>query len=185
MKRIFTILCLLFSLTSFGQIIPYGLRLDKVQNEIIQKTSLFDSLVLVDDASYWDDDAKIKGFGFKGNEIYKVTIIFKKDTTSFYDITIEHIKKTKLTLASKLDANKITNYSSIEILSSDSLNLKSRTNSYMSISDQPEWTILIIKKDNLILKQSYAPETYQILAPTKERELFMTVFITLNTLLNN
>jgi hypothetical protein len=167
----------------FGQLIPYGLQIDKVQKEIIQKTSEFDSLVFIDKASYWNEDSKISGFGFKGDETYKLTIIFKKDTTSFYDITIDQIKKRKLTVTSKTETIKLTNYSLIETASNDSLNLKSRTNSYMDISDQPEWTIFIIKLNNFILKQSYAPETYQKIAPTKERQLFMETIVQLEELL--
>jgi hypothetical protein len=159
------------------------LRLVKVQKEIIQKTSEFDSLVLVDKASYWNEDRQMSGFGFKGKETYKVTIIFKQDTTSFYDITILQIKKSKLTVASKIDAIKLTNYFSIETVTNDSLNLKSRGKAYMDISDQPEWTLLIIKNNIFILRQSYAPETYQKIAPTKERQLFMETLVQLDKLL--
>lgn len=173
-KAIFCSLILLFSLTiaTLGQLIPYGLRLEMVQNEIIQNTSEFDSLVLIDKASYWSDNRQICGFGFKENETYKLTIIFSKDST-FYDISIDRIKKKKLTNFSKLYNLKMTNYSVIESFSNDSLNLKSRTNIYMDISDQPEWTFLSIKKYMYVLKQSYAPEIYQNIAPTKERQIFM------------
>jgi hypothetical protein len=96
-------------------------------------------------------DRQIKGYGFRGKEIYKMTITFKQNTTSFYDITIDQIKKSKLSVASKIDAIKQTNYSSIETVSSDSLNLKSQTNTYIDISDQPEWTFLSIKKSIFVL----------------------------------
>lgn len=186
MKIIFYTLISIFTLmtsTVLGQLIPYGLQLDKVQKEILSRTSAFDSLVFVNKASYWSVDGQIKGYGFRGKEIYKMTITFKQNTTSFYDITIDQIKKSKLSVASKIDAIKQTNYSSIETVSSDSLNLKSRTNTYIDISDQPEWTFLSIKKSIFVLIQSYAPEIYQKIAPTKERKLFMTTLTQLDELL--
>lgn len=186
MKMIFYILISIFTLTTptvFGQLIPYGLQLDKVQKEILLRTSAFDSLVFVNKASYWTVDRQIKGYGFRGKEIYKMTSTFKQNTTSFYDITIDQIKKSKLSVASKIDAIKLINYSSIETVSSDSLNLKSRTNTYIDISDQPEWTFLSIKKSIFVLIQSYAPEIYQKISPTKERKLFMTTLTQLDELL--
>jgi hypothetical protein len=186
MKTLPYILALNFYLTFssvFGQLIPYGLQLDKVQKEIIQKTSEFDSTVLVDKASYWNEDKKMNGFGFKDNHIYRLTIFFIQDTTSSYDISIKKIMKSKVTKKSKIDAIKKTDYSTIVTFSNDSLNLKSQTNSYLSISDELEWTILIVKKNNFILKQSYAPETYQKIAPTKERQIFMDTLTKIEGLL--
>lgn len=185
MKMIFCIsIFTLITSTVLGQLIPYGLQLDKVQKEIFQKTSDFDSLVFVSKASYWNEARQLRGYGFRGKEIYKMTIIFKQDTTSFYDITIDQIKKSKLKVVSKIDAAiKLTNYSSIETVSSDSLNLKSRANTYIDISDQPEWVLLIIKKNIFVLKQSYAPEIYQKIVPTKERKLFMATLVQLDELL--
>jgi hypothetical protein len=139
--------------------------------------------VFVDKANFWNEDKRINGFGFKGKEIYRVTIIFKNDTTSFYGITIERIKKSILSNKSIIDAINQISYSAIETLSNDSLNLKSRTNSYTDISDSSEWTFLIIKNNIIILKQSYAPETYQKIAPTKERQIFMETLGLLDKLL--
>ena len=181
-----TLLTLLLSLTfsvAFGQLVPYGLQLDKVRKEILQKTAEFDSLVLTDKASYWSDDKTINGFGFKNNETYSVTIIFQKGDSSFYDMTVDKLKKSKATDQSQIDAIKKINYPIVSIFSNDSLNLKSRTNSSMQISDMPEWTILIIKKNEFTLRQSYAPEFYQGQAPTKERQTFMDIVAKLDKLI--
>jgi hypothetical protein len=169
--------------TVFGQLTSKGLQLSKVQEEMIQKTSEFDSVVLVDKTSFWRDDKQINGFGFKGNEIYKMKIVFSKDTSAFYGLTIAKIKKNSVKDKSKQEAIKEINYTSITTYSDDSLNLKSRTTSHLDISDSDDWTILVIRKNILILRQSYAPEIYQKLAPTKQREIFMDTLIKIDALL--
>ena len=165
--------------TAYGQRIPYGLQLENVQKEIVEKTNQFDSLVFVDKASFWNDDKTINGFGYIDNKVKKVRIYFEKDTTSFYDIKILKIKTAKVKKKVKSNFLKKFDYYKVEKFHNDSLNLKSRTNIILDITDQPTWTILIIKKTELILKQSYAPEFYQEKAPTLERKEFIEIVKTL------
>ena len=186
MKALITIMTFVFTLTLstiFGQAIPNRIQLDKFRKEFINKTLEFDSILLIDKTSFWYNDKKMNGFGFKNNEIYKVTLFLEKHNSSFYDIKIRKIKKSKVTDSLKIEIIKKTDYLSIEKFSIDSLNLKSRTNSYIEISDQNEWTILIIKINYFIIKQSYAPEFYQNIAPTRERQVFMDTLIKLDLLL--
>jgi hypothetical protein len=128
----------------FGQIIPDILYSINGQKEIIQKTMEFDSLVLIDKTSYWMDDLQMNGFGFKNNETYKVKVILSVDGE--YDFKVKKINKSKLTGKSKIDNLKNINYSINKTFSNDSLNLKTRTKTERDISDQDEWTILILKR---------------------------------------
>lgn len=166
--------------TAYGQRIPYGLQIEKVQKEINEKTKQFDSLVFVDKANFWNDDQTINGFGFIDNKVKKVKIYFLKDTASFYDIKIQKVKTETIKNKNKADFIKNYDYYRVENFHNDSLNVKSRTNIVADITDQPTWTILIIKKKEFILKQSYAPEFYREKAPTLERKEFMEIMKTLN-----
>jgi len=180
---------ILLTLTSFtvkGQLVPYGLRLDKVQKEILEATTEFDSLIFADKASYWAEDVKIQGFGFISDKVFKVIIFFEKDTSDFYDITIKKLKKTaiknkeKITILSKID------YSVIRSFDKDSLTIMGKPGEpHLSISDGNEWTILLIDqhKKSVILQQSYLPETYQQYIATTDRQIFIDISKKLNELI--
>src|SRR5688500_11769330 len=96
MKILLTTILITSVLCVNGQHVPYGLREAKVQKELASRTGEFDSLVLLDKASYWDEDMKISGLAFKQNQIYRLTISFKSDESSFYDMTIKDFRKTKV-----------------------------------------------------------------------------------------
>lgn len=164
-------------LVANGQYLPYGLREPKVKKELMLMTSDFDSLVLIDKASYWSEDMKISGLGFKQDLVYELTINYEQNTTSSYDMKIKNIKQEKVQNDSVMQAIRKIKFRSIFRLNNDSLNLKPS----WSISDQDEWTILfLIKKQLIVIKQSYAPESYQPKRPTKTRQLFIDLFSQIN-----
>ena len=68
MRLLISILSTL-TLATNGQHVPYGLRETKVKKELVARTSDFDSLILIDKASYWDDDMKVSGLGFKQSNV--------------------------------------------------------------------------------------------------------------------
>jgi hypothetical protein len=180
MKILLTSLLTTLVLTTNGQHVPYGLRETKVKRELLTRSTGFDSLILVDKASYWDEDMKISGLGFKNNLIYKLTVNYRADTTSFYDIAIEHFGQ------EEMKENQITknirkiNFQSISNLNNDSLNLKPS----WSISDQDEWTILTVIKGQIVIKQCYAPDSYQGVLPTEDRQMFINLFNQLSKWIN-
>lgn len=169
------------SWTANGQHLPYGLRLTKVKTELLTQTQDLDSLILIDKANYWSEDMKISGLGFKQNEVYKLSIYYEPDSSSTYDMRIRRIERHRIVndpIGSHPGKVKLQ---SIQNLNSDSLNLKPS----WSISDQNEWTILFCKKQDVVIRQSYAPESYQSILPTGDRQLFMDLFNRLDKLINN
>jgi hypothetical protein len=172
MKILLTTTLITLVLCVNGQHVPYGLRETKVQKELATRTSEFDSLVLLDKASYWDEDMKISGLAFKQNQIYKLTVMFKSGESSFYDMTIKDFRKTKISDESAIESIQKMKLFSAITLNSDSLNHKP----VWDISDQNEWTMLFLKNKKITIKQSYAPEVYQPILPTDDRKLFMDLF---------
>ena len=170
---IFSIVLYLLILPFYGigQVLPAILERDTIQEKITKLTADFDSVIFADIASYFNEDLKINGFGYKRNDIYKVTISFKNSPS--YELS--GLKSKKIINKKKLDLIHALNYSFIEELSSDSLAIRSRTDIQQRVSDASNWTILVIKGKKSILKQSYAPEIYQKDAPTSEREKFMEI----------
>lgn len=180
---LFAIALFLKAFSSNAQLIPYGLQLRKVQSDIIKKTTKFDSLILIDKSSYWDDDLKIYGLGFKQKDLYQITLYFKKGKSSFYDIKISKMKFFKVIDDLKINEAREMDFLRISKLSKDSLNLKSRTKEITQISDSDEWTILVVKMGVLTLKQSYEPAFYQKRAFTIEREYFINSILAIEKLL--
>ena len=168
--RFFVIL--LFVMTTsplvFGQHVPYGLREKKVQDELLSKTGEFDSLVLFDKASYWDEDMKIFGIGFRLNKLYSLTLEYKDADESFYDMSIKSIKSKKISSSQTL---KDLNLNCLRLLNNDSLNAR-----LIEVSDCQEWTIVVIKNKEITLKQSYDPEDSQRFKPTRDRKHFIHLF---------
>jgi hypothetical protein len=144
-----------------GQITPGSLQNNDIQNELLKKTIQFDSLILVDISSYWKDDHSIQGFGFIQSKPYKVTINFKTIYDSIVRLEYKNLKKNKIrnqVLISKLED---INIEELKTLNPDSLEIITRTGSFITASDGPEWSLIIIdnEKKKVFLKQVYMPES--------------------------
>jgi len=148
---------------------PHTLKEAKMLAELNNRTSYFDSVLIIDKASYWDN-LRIRGFGFKGKSVFKVDIVFNETETN--DLEVKKLSKKKLrnptTIKSILDER----YFSISRLSDDSLNLRPPR---LTVTDHEIWTVLMInnKAKSQTLKQSYAPLLYQRTIPTKQRREFI------------
>jgi len=153
-------LCYFFYCNVNGQILPYALKKVELQQEIIQATSSFDSLILADKASFWNDDLKINGFGFNNADIFKVTVTFNVKVDTAYNVTLRKIKKRKIRNSETILYVKGLNFTRFENLVQDSLDIKSRSGNYLDVSDGDEWTLLIIKKKCFFFKQAYMPDRY-------------------------
>ncbi len=78
-RKIFIIIIgLHFSIFSFGQIAPSGLGSKNIQQEILDHTRTYDSLVLFNKSGFWNNNDVVKGFLFKKDGCYKVSILFRK-----------------------------------------------------------------------------------------------------------
>jgi len=164
-----------------AQELPNALGSTNLQRSILQKAENLDSFILWDKSSYWKDDFKISGLAFKDRTAYKLTIKIKnKPNNSIPKVdrfSLEEIRETGFLNGIKfIDLNKLI------VLNTDSLNLKSRTNSYLTVSDAPYWTMLILKNKEIYLKESYAPKFYQKGARTEERDVFIKIFTNLDEL---
>lgn len=175
---------LLLTTFSFGQITPRGLRSDKIQRQIIDNTLTCDSLILFDRSSFWSDDKSVKGFVFKKGKCYKTSLTFMK--VSEFGIELNKIDIEKEIVFEDLNKYVTLNFSSLKNLNNDSLNIKSRTNTFMTMSDQDEFTILIVfPKTNLsFYKNSYNPEAYQQKAWTADRQILLDAFARLKSHIN-
>lgn len=183
-RYILGLLFLLSPMRSSAQRTPYGLRLPEVQAEIKNALAEFDSVVLADISSYWEDDRITRGIGEKDGRCYAVMISFEdvlpspyiaSDPISPHGIVLREtlVKKRRSGICPKL------HYKKLSYLSPDSLNVKSRGEYYLEGSDQNEWTLLILCEGQLTLKQAHDPERYQKSVPTEERSYFMQTVLLL------
>jgi hypothetical protein len=182
MKRLLFITCLLFiSCLVYGQNTPAQLMKKELQKDIIESTRGFDSIVCINLASYWGDDMMLKGYGYKQGELYKVVISFMTGDTG-RNYIVKRVMKRKITDKLKADSIRNIHYVSIFSFSKDSLELKSRTNTYYDISDQSYWSIIAIYPDKGIynIKQVYALDLYQI---TREEKIMRNTIVEVHNLL--
>lgn len=169
---------------SFGQITPHSLRSERLQKEIIEGTLNYDSLVIFDRSSFWADDKSVKGFVFKKGKCFKVAMIFQK--TNEFAIELKRVEIENEKVFDVLNKYIDEKYALLKNLNNDSLNVKSRSNSFMTMSDQDEFSILIVfPKNNLcIYKSSYNPEAYQKAAWTADRQTLIDTFARLKAHIN-
>jgi len=178
MFRIFFIIFFLSIVTQNlkAQLVSGALGKKDLQYDILSATSLFDSLVLFDNSSFWSGDLTIKGFGYKKTKCYKVTLFFRKKDEFVLDL--RRVEKDNDPVFEVLKTYLDSKFSALKNLNNDSLNLKSRTGTYEGMSDQSELTILVVfpKQQICLYKNSYFPEGYQKQAWTADRQVLMDVF---------
>ncbi|HYG04617.1 MAG TPA: hypothetical protein VD927_19350 [Chryseosolibacter sp.] len=157
------------SLNLSAQHTPHTLKEAKMLTELLNRTSYFDSVLIIDKASYWDD-LHIRGLGFKGKSVFKVAISFKE--TASNDLEVKKLTKKKVRNPASVKTLLDQRYVSIAQLSDDSLNLKPPR---LTVTDHEIWTVMMInnKAKSQTLKQSYAPLLYQRTIPTKQRREFI------------
>ena len=165
------------NLFSFSQTTPLGLKDKSLQDEILNKTTSYDSLIFFDQSSYWGDDHAMTGFAFKKGSCYKTKIYLDKGNKMF-ELKFNRIEYNKDQVYDNLKDYIISKFNALKILNNDSLNIKSRTNTAMDVSDQTEATIIILipKRKEFIYKNSYAPDLYQKIVPTTDRQVLIDIF---------
>jgi len=183
-RKIFIIIIgLHFSIFSFGQIAPSGLGSKNIQQEILDHTRTYDSLVLFNKSGFWNNNDVVKGFLFKKDGCYKVSILFRKKNE------LDFIKKINIEKEQVNDTIKVfltTNFLKWKYLNSDSLHIKTKTNLVTEISDGQNYSILFVfpKKETCLYLDSYEPEFYQENVKTSDRQIFIDIFEKLKSYIN-
>ena len=165
------LICLaVMSWTAFAQHTPHSLKEEKVLNELKMKTNYFDSLVIIDKASYWKDNAKMNGFGFKGNSVFKLEIAMMQDENA--DLQVKKLTKKKVNRPATVRQLMENRYAFLRGLNEDSLNLRPPR---LNVADPEIWSLLVMNhtKNSTLLKQSFAPRAFQRTIPTSQRRKFI------------
>ena len=162
---------------AFPQTTPRALRDKTLQLEIMQKTSVYDSLVLLDMSSYWSDDRVIPGFAFKNGECYRITMFFDKGT-GLNSLSYNRVERKKEKVFDNIKNYVVTKFYTLKTLNNDSLNLKSRTATVTELRDQPHATVVVVipSTQEFFYKNSYAPKSYQKIAWTQDRQDMLDAF---------
>ncbi len=142
-----------------------------------QKIKKYSSIVFYS-KEFLETKGKIKGVGIFNNEIYKLMVYYRRDSSCVH---FRRINKTRL----KSTLFKC-NYQELKGLNNDSLNLiiNHKTNLGVMVSGGETYSIyyfdLINNKE--ILKESYMPLFYQERYPTLDRLKFISIYTYLNSL---
>jgi hypothetical protein len=170
MKTLLTALALCFVVTAYSQHTPHSLKEEKVLTELKQKTNYFDSLIVIDKSSSWKDNPKINGFGFKGTSVYRIEIALKESDSA--ELLVKKLVKKKVSRPATVRQLLESRYSFIKNLNDDSLNLRPPR---LHIADPEIWSILLVnhKNNSSLLRQSFAPRSFQRTIPTRQRRTFI------------
>ncbi len=170
MKTSLTALAFLLIINTYAQHTPHSLKEEKVLQELKQKTNYFDSLVVIDKSSYWKDNPKIKGFGFKGTSVYRLEIALKENDSA--ELLVKKLVKKKVSRPATVRQLLESRYTFINNLNEDSLNLKPPR---LQVTDPEIWSLLVVnhKNNSSLLRQSFAPRSFQRTIPTRQRLIFI------------
>jgi len=154
------------------------LKSDVLQNDIIQNLKVYDSLFIFDKSGFWNDNLTLTGFGFRNEACYKFIIFLEKSGETASALKIKKIDRDREPLFGALTDYLRKNYLLIRSINNDSLELQSRTNISISVSDQEHYSILTVYplSKHCFLSSSYNPEFYQSKAWTKDRQILLDVF---------
>ncbi len=174
---------IVFPLLCRAQVTPHGLVSDGLRAELLAATPGFDSLVLIDRASYWSDDLAVEGFSFVKGTPYRALVAFEYDTLtgSLHLRSVSTNEARQEGLHHSLDSLR---YPAICAFRADSLALTSReTPGWPLPSDQPEWALLIMYPSQGVAcgKLVYALDRCQF---TREQQVFLRTFNALKALLD-
>lgn len=170
MKALLTLALLCSFAASFSQHTPHSLKEEKVLQELKQKTNYFDSLIVIDKASYWKENPKINGFGFKGADVYRLEIAMKENDAA--NLLVKKLVKKKVASPATVRQLVESRYNFIVNLKDDSLNLRPPR---LNVADPEIWSVLVVnhKTNSSVLRQSFAPRSYQRTIPTRQRRTFI------------
>jgi hypothetical protein len=154
----------------FSQHTPHSLKEDNVLATLKSETNYFDSLIVIDKASYWRGNPKIKGFGFKGSAVYKLEISMKENEAA--DLVVNKFTKKKVSKPATVRQLMLNRYKFITTLNDDSLNLRPPR---LNVAEPEIWSVLIMnhRNNSSVLKQSFAPRAFQKTIPTTQRSMFI------------
>lgn len=167
MKYVLFFLFLLSTFSTHAQFTP-SIVLDTIfQTKLRNKLLSLDKYILTDKSNYYNDDKTLYGFGQKNSDCYSIKVTLKDDETEIQTIEVKKLRSKDC---------KVIDYKEFLSLSSDSLNLKSREDTYVELSHGYYWSLMVVYHESFKVIQAYSPEVYQKIAPVKEREYFLEQF---------
>ncbi|NNF01793.1 MAG: hypothetical protein HKN22_03845 [Bacteroidia bacterium] len=185
MRIALTILLSFSILSSSAQRISDALINKDFQQQIIDATSKYDSLIMVDISNNNTKDKKIGGLVFMDGTMSQIVMVFHGDTAAAEDLAIFRSKRVKIK-EEKIN-NEIMNATMAKVKSwnEDSLSIKGLPGkSYPYTSNPDKWTIIAIdqRTKSAYVKQSANPELYQKNYPTNDRQAFINMVAAINEL---
>jgi hypothetical protein len=170
MKACLLICFTIISYQVLAQHTPHSLKEESVLATLKTKTEYFDSLIVIDKASYWKGNPKINGFGFKGTSVFKLEISLKENEAS--ELEVNKFVKKKVSRPNTVRQLLINRYAFVSTLNDDSLNLRPPR---LNVAEPEIWSVLIMnhKNNSSLLKQSFAPRAFQKTNPTSQRGMFI------------
>jgi|GEM_PF-4654911 len=135
-----------------AQITPGALRDSAVQSELMRRTQAFDSLLLVNVSSFWEDDHTISGYGFIDSEPFYVNFCFKVKKDTLWCLEYKSLHKRKIKNAETLKAAGSLQIGVLSTFEQDSAELKNKPEKTIVTSDGPEWSLMIIDHKANLLK---------------------------------
>jgi hypothetical protein len=170
MKTWLIIFLNIISFQLFSQHTPHSLKEENVLATLKSETIYFDSLIVIDKASYWKGNPKIKGFGFKGSSVFKLEISMKENEAA--ELVVNKFTKKKVSKPATVRQLLLNRYKFVTTLDDDSLNLRPPR---LNVAEPEIWSVLIMnhRNNSSVLKQSFAPRAFQRTIPTTQRSMFI------------
>jgi len=138
--------------TARAQITPGALRDTVMQSELMRRTQAFDSLLLVNISSFWEDDHILYGFGFIDSEPFYVNIRFKVKKDTMWCLEYKSLHKRKIKNTETLKAAGSLQIGVLSTFEQDSAELKNKPGKINVMSDGPEWSLMIIDHKTHVMK---------------------------------
>jgi len=138
--------------TARAQITPGALRDTAMQSELMRRTLAFDSLLLVNVSSFWEDDHTISGYGFIDSGPFYVNIRFKEKKDTMWCLEYKSLHKRKIKNAETMKAAGSLQIGILSTFEQDSAELKNKPEKIIVMSDGPEWSLMIIDHKTHVMK---------------------------------
>lgn len=157
-------LILLSTFSTHAQFTPSDILDSNIQTKIRNELSFLGQYILTDKSNYYNDDEILQGFGQTDSDCYSIKVTLEDDETEIQNIEVKKLRSNDC---------KVIDYKRILSLSSDSLNLKTRGDTYEELSHGYYWSLMVAYNESFKVIQAYSPEVYQSIAPVEEREFFL------------
>ena len=169
LKYLLFAILLFLHLSSIAQFTPSAILDSNIQLRVQKQLSFIDQYMLLDKSTYYNDDKTIEGYGQINSECFSIKVSFKGNIN---DTLVIKAKTQKI----KSEKCEVINYKRILSLSSDSLSLKTRGDTYIELSHGFYWSMVVKYNESFKVFQAYNADIYQDTAPVEDRNIFLEQF---------